>query len=282
MSRRRSDRGWPGQPAPSQTSIVQTASGPCAIVDEGPTDAPPLLLMHGVPGTVRDFRWLTPCIKESLRCIRFDMPGFGHTPLSTGYGFDVVDRANFVVNLLDALQIERAAIIGHSMGAAVAAAIAVHHHSRITHLGLWASPGLRAHRKFRNTYPGPVAKIMRWPLVGGPIKRVVRRGFSREGFPAQMGGAGLQTVMDYAAGLDFDAHKKRVLALKVPTMVAYCVDDHLIETEICAELASACPRGPRAVYDSGSHNLQKSHAIDLGEVLVQWLTAPGTTPATTG
>jgi pimeloyl-ACP methyl ester carboxylesterase len=230
-----------------------------------------VVLIHGVPGTVRDFRWLAPCVYDHLRVIRFDMPGFGHTPLSSGLGFDVVDRANFVVALLDALKLERAAIVGHSMGAAVAVAVAVHHAPRVSHVGLLASPGLRPHRKFRNTFPVPVARAMRLPIAGGMMRRIVKRGFSREGFPAAMGGADIQTVMNYAAGLGFSAHRRRILALSCPTLVAYSDDDHLIETEICAALAASCPAGPRAAFSTGSHNLQKNQAIALGEMLVDWL-----------
>ena len=243
------------------------------MVREGPLGAPTVVLVHGIPGTVRDFRWLLPGIAETLDCVRFDMPGFGTTPLRCAPGFSMVDRANFIVALLDALGLDKVAVVGHSMGAVAATALAIHHPSRVSHLGLWASPGLRPHLKFRLTFARQVAAMLRAPVLGRGMRGLVRRGFVAQGFPAHMAGATVQTVMDYAAGMEFPAHQRRVLALKVPTMVAYCEDDHLVGPDISAELADACPKGPRAVFQTGGHNLQKTHATALAAQLRDWVGA---------
>ena len=264
-------RGWPETPSEATATIVQTAHGPVGVVDEGPRDAACLLLIHGVPGTVRDFRWLAPTLTDHVRVVRFDMPGFGTTHLSSGLGFDVVDRANFVAGVIEALQLRDVTVVGHSMGGVVAAGVATHHRSLVRGVGLWACPGLRPHLKYRLSFPTTLSAGMRLPAIGPALTRLVTHGFIAQGFPAGMGGANMQIVMDYAAGLDFPAHRRRVLSLDVPTMVAYCDDDHLVETEICVELASACPPGPRSVYPTGGHNLQKTRALQLGEALLGWL-----------
>ena len=54
-------------------------------------------------------------------------------------------------------------------------------------------------------------------------------------------------------------------------LVAWCQDDPLVERQIGEELAQAAPAGPRLVFPTGGHNLQKTHAVELGEVLVPWV-----------
>ena len=56
-----------------------------------------LLLVHGIPGSARDFRWLSHLLAEQARTIRLEMPGFGGTPLATGPSPGVEARARFVV-----------------------------------------------------------------------------------------------------------------------------------------------------------------------------------------
>ncbi len=266
-------RGWPDEPSSAVAERIDLPIGPVSCAIEGPKGAPTIVLIHGVPGTVADFRWLTPCIADDLRVVRLDMPGFGGTPLSSAQGTGMVERANFIAAVLRGLDIQSAAVVGHSMGGAAAAAVAVHHPSLVSHVGLLATPGLTPHRKFVRTYPGPVSRAMRWPVLGNAVRAIVRRGFEREGFPSKMGGASIQTVMDYAAGLDFPAHKRRVLSLRQPTLVGYCENDHLVDKELFAELASVCPEGPRLVFPRGGHNLQKTHAMAIGRALVDWLSA---------
>ena len=82
---------------------------------------PPLLLIHA--GIVDRRMWddVMPALAERFRVIRFDLRGYGDTPLPSGeyaYGSDVVE-------LLGALDVGRASVVGVSMGGHVALDVAI-------------------------------------------------------------------------------------------------------------------------------------------------------------
>lgn len=70
-------------------------------------------------------------------------------------------------------------------------------------------------------------------------------------------------------------------SLKIPTLHAYAADDPMIPGHIAAELSSVCPPGPRIVFPTGGHNIQKTHAAELARHLLQFAQAiqPAAVPA---
>lgn len=96
---------------------------------------PPLLLIHA--GIVDRRMWddVMPSLAERFRVIRFDLRGYGDTPLPSGefvYGADVVE-------LLRALGVQRAGIVGVSMGGHVALDVATAHPELVDRLMVVAS-----------------------------------------------------------------------------------------------------------------------------------------------
>lgn len=248
-------------PEPSTTPpvLLPLASGPASLVDEGA--GPAVVLVHGLPGSVRDFRWLAPHLVEAgLRVIRVDLPGFGGTPVQTLPDPSPEGRAAFVAQVIDALGLQRPLVVGHSMGGVVATAVAALR--PLGGLGLVSSPGLRVHRGMRQFPARPLAV-----LTGGPRRQtwmmpLIRRLFERGGFKRYPDEALLRTIRCVAA-TDLGLHAERVRALGVPTLVAWCEDDPLIEADIFAELAASCPAGPRLRWAEGGHNPQKTFAAEI-------------------
>jgi pimeloyl-ACP methyl ester carboxylesterase len=95
----------------------------------------PLLLIHA--GIVDRRMWddVMPAFAASHRVIRFDLRGYGDTPLPSGefaYGADVVA-------LLRSLDVERTSVVGVSMGGHVALDVAIAHPELVDRLVLLAS-----------------------------------------------------------------------------------------------------------------------------------------------
>ena len=60
----------PESPSDPELQTVEVLGGPIAYTDEG--EGQPLVAVHGLPGSVRDFRWLAPALPESIRLLRVD------------------------------------------------------------------------------------------------------------------------------------------------------------------------------------------------------------------
>src|SRR5205823_1251080 len=93
----------------------------------------PVLLLHGASlGSSADVwaRNLAPLAAHGLRVIAPDLPGFGHSDNPGDHS--LADRQRFVPALMDALELERAALVGHSQAGRIALALAFGHTARVS------------------------------------------------------------------------------------------------------------------------------------------------------
>ena len=99
----------------------------------------PMLLIQGMSATHRTWGrpFLSP-LEESFECIVFDNRGMGLSGQAE-MPFTIADLAGDTVGLLDALEIERAHVVGISMGGMIAQELALAHPERIRSLTLGAT-----------------------------------------------------------------------------------------------------------------------------------------------
>jgi len=99
-------------------------------------DGPPVLLLHGFPDSWRLWRYQIPALaKAGHRVIAPDLRGFGETDRPAAVeDYKLRTLVNDVVGLLDALELDRAAVVGHDWGAALAWAVARFVPDRVTRL----------------------------------------------------------------------------------------------------------------------------------------------------
>ncbi|MFW9887838.1 MAG: alpha/beta fold hydrolase [Candidatus Thorarchaeota archaeon] len=99
----------------------------------GPPDAPPLVLIGGWAS----YRWIwfrqVPAFKEKFRCIVFDNRGAGRSS-KPDYPYSIQMFADDTVGLIDALGIEKAHILGISMGGLIAQQIAISYPEKVRSL----------------------------------------------------------------------------------------------------------------------------------------------------
>jgi len=96
----------------------------------------PLLFAHGTAGNGPVFASLVHEL-AGFRCIVFDRPGFGlSSPIDFSAGSFGQTVADLQARLLDALAIETADVVGHSIGGLFALRLALHHPSRVRRIVL--------------------------------------------------------------------------------------------------------------------------------------------------
>ena len=97
---------------------------------------PPVLLIHGWPDTARLWRNQVPALTEAgFRAITFDLRGMGRSDKPEGVeAYALPVAVADVVGILDELGIDRAHIVGHDFGAALAWAVALRAPDRVHRL----------------------------------------------------------------------------------------------------------------------------------------------------
>jgi pimeloyl-ACP methyl ester carboxylesterase len=115
-----------------------TPFGELAALQWGDADAPPLLALHGWLDNAASFARLAPLLAAHRRVIALDLPGHGHSahlPPGT-HRYHNLDQVDHVLDVAEALQLERFDLLGHSLGAGIASLTAAAAPARVGRLGL--------------------------------------------------------------------------------------------------------------------------------------------------
>ncbi|UZK67794.1 alpha/beta fold hydrolase [Sphingomonas sp. M1-B02] len=114
--------------------------------DTGPSDAPAIILLHGFGASLDTWEPWAKALSARYRVIRFDLPGFGLTGADPTGDYSDQREINILTGLMDQLRVDRAALVGNSLGGRIAWKFAAAHPARVTRLVLispdgFASPG---------------------------------------------------------------------------------------------------------------------------------------------
>ncbi len=125
-----------GQDSPGRLRFrtVRTRRARLSTVECG--SGPAVVTIHGLGGTKVSFLPTVVELGERFRVVAVDLPGFGDSDKPIGASYDARFFADSVVDLLDALGIDRAHLIGNSLGGRVALEVGLSHPDRVDRLVL--------------------------------------------------------------------------------------------------------------------------------------------------
>nr|WP_235825796.1 alpha/beta hydrolase [Candidatus Frankia alpina] len=112
-------------------------------VEAGSPDAPVVLMLHGTGGHWETFAPTIGPLSKHFRCIALDMVGNGFSS-KPDYDYEIAVYERHLLGLLDALGVQTTYIIGMSLGAWVAARLAIDEPDRVRKLILMSPAGLIA------------------------------------------------------------------------------------------------------------------------------------------
>jgi pimeloyl-ACP methyl ester carboxylesterase len=115
---------------------VPTATHRISLLEAGTGD--PVVAIHGLGATKASFLASVAALAPDFRVIAIDLPGFGDSDKPIGAAYDARFFANAVVELLDALELDSANLLGNSLGGRVALEVALREPERARRLALLA------------------------------------------------------------------------------------------------------------------------------------------------
>jgi pimeloyl-ACP methyl ester carboxylesterase len=228
--------------------------------------------IHGVPGSVRDFRYLAPPLVSFARFIRVDLPGSGGSEPRRAALRSFDARAETVLGLADQLQIKRFGVIGHSMGAGTALVTASMAPERVSHLVLIAPMGLRPHKGLSRSRASfmRIAFLLKVPGLRRLVLPRVRDHYRKRRFPRadEMSAGEYATQFESFTAADYPLLNRAARKpLPKKTLVVFSMDDHLVEPQIPMELAEAIPGALALRFEDGGHSIQKHKAAEIARAI---------------
>lgn len=246
-------------------------------------DGPAVVLLHGQPGSHRDWRRVTKRLAGDHRVIAVDRPGYGAARDEPPGGF--ADNADDLARLLDRYGVEQATVVGHSWGGGAALSFAQRHPERVAALVLVAAAGTNDALSFGDTVLGlPVVG----PLLALVTLRHVAPRFAR--WWVRLSGSSLspahsaemasevRTWRRRAPWRAFLAEQRAMLRetaeveehlgeVHVPTTVVYGDRDRVVRASVGERLAALIPGARVRVVAGAGHLLPIERPDALAEAI---------------
>jgi len=110
---------------------------------------PPVVLVHGLAGSHRWWRYTIPALRDSYQVHIPELPGFGRSRRA-GPVPSIPEAAEIVLDWMETLGLREAALVGHSMGGQISIHCAAGQPGRISRLVLAAPAGIPRDLSLRN------------------------------------------------------------------------------------------------------------------------------------
>jgi 2-hydroxymuconate-semialdehyde hydrolase len=147
-----------------QKRYVEVGEARVAYHEEG--DGEPLLLLHGCPFSSFIWRKVIPLLSPRYLCLAPDLLGLGDTETPERADWSLRAQAAMVVGLLDACGFERAHVLGHDHGGAIAQLLAANHPGRIDRLVI---SNAEAYDNWPSEEERPFVRATQVPVLGDVV-----------------------------------------------------------------------------------------------------------------
>jgi pimeloyl-ACP methyl ester carboxylesterase len=218
-------------------------------VDRG--RGPAIVLIHGLTGQMRNFTHsLVDLLSEEFRVIAIDRPGSGYSLRAPGASARLCTQGDLIAKFIRAMRLERPLVVGHSLGGAIALAVALDHPECVGGLALIA-PLTQPPRRVPAPFQALVIrsswrrKILAWTIA---TPAAIRRGprtvaavFSPDKPPANFAtkGGGLLALRPKSfiaasedlVAVDLADVVARYPSLTVPIAILFGTDDSILDYE---------------------------------------------------
>ena len=138
---------------------------------------PPLFMVHGIGARRSNWDGLSEYLRNDFTCIAYDLRGHGDSPTAKA-PFGLGDLVADLEALRSKLGIDRAIVIGHSLGGMIGPAYARAHPSRVAALGLFSTAAFRTADD--SSKVKGVVKAMEDTSVQAMLDTLVNRWFTDE------------------------------------------------------------------------------------------------------
>jgi non-heme chloroperoxidase len=271
-----SDEGGAGGAAPSEHTVRLSTGVDLFYVEQGRAKGEPVVFLHGYTDSHRSFERNLPRLPRRYHAYALDQRGHGGSS-KPSCCYAQSDFAADVVAFLDAMGLERATLVGHSMGSFIAHKVAAEYPERVAKLVLVGSAPTSA--------GNPVVLGLKDAVdsLGEPIDPAFVRDFQASTFYGPIPASFLDTAVSESLrvplgvwrqaldGLLAEDHAAALPRVTAPTLVVWGDQDGIFTLADQQALDAAIPDSTLLVYEQTGHGPHVERPARFAHDLEQFL-----------
>ena len=258
-----------------ETSYLEAGSGP------------PVLMMHGsgpgVSGTA-NWQYNIPVLAEKFHVLAPDIVGFGATERPTDVVYSLRAWTDHVWAFLDALGIEKTAIVGNSLGGRIALQMATDRPERISRMVLMGSPGvgmsltegLQALRAYEPSHDAMRALLRNYFAVDPTLITDELVAIRYEASVAD-GAYEAYRAMFFDPrhkGSELGITEEEVRAITTPALLVHGREDKVVPLSVSVSMLDLLPNADLHVFSHCGHWTQIERADEFSALVKAYLDRP--------
>lgn len=256
--------------------------------DEGPRDAPVIVLIHGSSASLHTWDPWTVAFAKTHRVIRFDVAGHGLTGPHPKRDYSVESFIRAVNGVTRKLGVERFTIGGNSMGGGIALVYALAHPERLD--GLILVDAVGAPQVPTSEKPRLEFRIAQTPILRDIGLYVTPRSFVEQGVHAALSVDSIitpemvdlywellrypgnrQATVDRLSAKYPDIEPNKIRALKIPTLIVWGEEDTYIKFMYGQWFAKNIPGSKLISYKGVGHAPMEEVADKSAQDVLDWM-----------
>jgi pimeloyl-ACP methyl ester carboxylesterase len=277
------DLDWRDVPRPGR--LVDVDGYHVHVVEKG--EGPALVLVHGFGGQTYSYRHQIDRLAKDRRVVAVDLKGYGYSERRADTDLSRTAQVTMLRSLMRELGVERAVLVGHSMGGGVVQRFASMHPEATEALVLVASVGEHAER-FRRRLPARLIRPLLPLLAGVAADRLWKASWydpsralpeDRDEYmrPPRLKGSmdGLMQMMNDAVNdspIDF-------ARITMPVLLLNGAGDRVVPIARAQELRQRMPHARLVVIDKAGHLLLEERPDECNRALEEFLRESVTAPS---
>lgn len=258
--------------------------------DEGPQDAPAIVLLHGSNADLHTWDPWTQRLSEDYRIIRFDQIGHGLTGPAVDGDYSTEAFVATVAQVADKLGLQKFMLGGNSMGGKVALAYAINHRERLDGLILVDAGGVPIKSDAGGGGGNIGFTIARMPVVNNLVTQITPRSIIEQSLSQSVSNQAVvtpQAVDRYWELLRYPGNRAATLArfgqplysfnaaqvqqVQVPTLIIWGEEDALIPFDSAAWFAENLPDSTSISYPGIGHLPMEEAPEKSANAVRKWL-----------
>jgi pimeloyl-ACP methyl ester carboxylesterase len=260
------------------------------VIDLG--EGPPIVFVHGLAGCWQNWLEQLPVLAVNHRVVALDLPGFGYSEMPSEQ-ITISFYARVLDQVMDALGIDAAAVVGNSMGGFIAAELAIAFPHRVERLVLAAPAGISSYNNrvatrwalwIRRMWPliavqanwvaAHADAVARWPRLREATMYVPILYPSR--LPAALAAEQLRAtgkpgfVQALEANLNYD-FRHQLPEIVCPTLIVWGEEDRLITVRDADVYTELVPDARKVIFKDTGHAPMLERPAKFNALLEQFL-----------